>query len=178
MAVAIVSKSASVSTSRHASECYIFPERHGRFLLQAPVEMSASWRRDHGSLEQILRQQNIIMHAQLNMSIQQSGLVAKAQSVLADSKTEHARSEPHWVAQPAMADKMQCLRNTFRNGTAAVEFGMYSRAGEDGIIDAIFSCVGHHDKCAVGHARKAHVCQARTRNPHLHSHCCECPSEL
>ena len=59
------------------------------------------------------------------------------------------RHEPRWYPELEPESKLDCLRESFANGTARVEFSVYSQYGEDGIIEAIFRCIGHRDKCAL-----------------------------
>jgi hypothetical protein len=46
-------------------------------------------------------------------------------------------------------EKRRCLRKAFVNGTTAVERKVYSQFGEDGIIEAVFNCIGPKDRCAL-----------------------------
>jgi hypothetical protein len=53
-----------------------------------------------------------------------------------------------WKDEPSPDEKARCLRDTFLHGTMAVETNIFSQAGEDGILPAIFNCLGHRDKYA------------------------------
>ena len=79
----------------------------------------------------------------------QNKLLAKAQVALTEFARANLRAEPQWVQERAIVDKRKCLRHTFVNGTVGVETSVFSQVGEDGIIDAIFKCIGHRDKCAL-----------------------------
>jgi hypothetical protein len=60
----------------------------------------------------------------------------------------HRSNGSLWKNEPSSAVKSACLRETFIGGTASIEKNVFSQAGEDGILPAIFECLGHRDKCA------------------------------
>lgn len=48
----------------------------------------------------------------------------------------------------SMKRKRECLQAAFKDGSTPSETRRYSQYNEDGIIDAIFSCILTHDRCA------------------------------
>jgi hypothetical protein len=54
----------------------------------------------------------------------------------------------NWTDEPSARDKVRCLRKQFKHGARAVERIEYAMAGQDGVIDAVFQCIGNRDKCA------------------------------
>ena len=53
-----------------------------------------------------------------------------------------------WLDEASAEAKAGCLRETFLHGTHLIELDYFSRHGEDGILAAVFRCIGHRDKCA------------------------------
>ena len=62
------------------------------------------------------------------------------------SAPAHGRS---WVSEGTADAKLACLRQTFGQGVEESEAQVWSRNNEDGIIDALFECLGTRDQCAA-----------------------------
>lgn len=74
---------------------------------------------------------------------------AKAAASLVEPVAEDLRIVSRsWTDEPASERKAACLSHTLSAGTAAVERHEFAPAGMDGVIDAIWQCIGHRDKCA------------------------------
>ena len=80
-------------------------------------------------------QQNILA------SVQALGIAAAASRVGNDGMSID------WVAEGTPEHKLECLNTTFSQGGLVHEKKVYSQTGEDGIIEAIFRCIGDRDKC-------------------------------
>ena len=55
----------------------------------------------------------------------------------------------NWTDEAPAAGKKACLHAQLSAGTASVERVEHVPSGADGIVDAVFQCIGHRDKCAA-----------------------------
>jgi hypothetical protein len=69
------------------------------------------------------------------------------------SQERQVYTDDVWQAEPRATEKRDCLRKSFLNGTAAMEEKIFTLAGQDGVVTAIFHCIGHRDKCACDRHR-------------------------
>jgi hypothetical protein len=107
-------------------------------------------------LEATKTQQSALAQQQAVL-LQQQQVLAKQQDYFTKQQVALIRQEPQWYPETAPQVKLECLRETFLNGTERVERKVYSQYGEDGIIEAIFRCIGHRDKCANALLLPSHI---------------------
>jgi hypothetical protein len=96
----------------------------------------------------LLAEHRKVLAGQRAVHEQQDYVLAQARAALEAHHVEKLRSEPVWWPEPEVDAKRSCLRNTFLNGTEGVGQKVYSQGSEDGVIDAMFRCIGHRNKCA------------------------------
>jgi hypothetical protein len=101
-----------------------------------------------------LQAQQLALTQQQAVLLQQQQVLSEQQAAFTKQQVALLRQEPQWYPEPDPNVKLQCLRQLFLNGTERVERKVYSQYGEDGVIEAIFRCIGHRDKC-VSHPTAA-----------------------